>query len=356
MTPFQEKPLMEQGFFRRLFGKPVPENAYIALENLLAHNNWSNLHEGHVSDILRSHGLKRFDHARAIEIYKKAFAKFVEDETITDAETENLARLRDLLGIKNSDVDEIERQFVHPIYDKTVTDVLADQTVNADERERLDRLRKALRIDEEKAAAMYGARAKEILQSRFSEMVRDKRVSDAEIETFEKSAEALGARIELDYSAREQVERFRTFWRIENGIFPEVDAPINLQRGEKCHFSTAATWHENRTVTKAVRYGGPAVSIRIMKGLYYRAGSYNVQRITQEEMRQVSSGTFYITSKRIIFHGDSKNASIRFSSVISYVPYSDGIEIEKTSGRNPIFRFNDGEYASVLLGALLARD
>jgi len=44
---------------------------------------------------------------------------------------------------------------------------------------------------------MYGARAKEILQSRFSEMVRDKRVSDAEIEIFEKSAEALGARIEL---------------------------------------------------------------------------------------------------------------------------------------------------------------
>ena len=142
MTPFQEKPLMEQGFFRRLFGKPVPENAYIALKNLLAHNNWSNLQEGHVSDILRSHGLKRFDHARSIEIYKKEFAKFVEDETITDAETENLARLRGLLGIKNSDVDEIERQFVHRIYDKTVTDVLADQTVKVEDMEKYKRGRK----------------------------------------------------------------------------------------------------------------------------------------------------------------------------------------------------------------------
>jgi hypothetical protein len=93
-----------------------------------------------------------------------------------------------------------------------------------------------------------------------------------------------------------------------------------------------------------------------MKGLYYRAGSYDVRRITQEEMRQISSGTLYITSKRILLHGQPKNASIRFSSVISFVPYSDGIEIEKTSGRNPIFRIDDGEYGSVLLGALLARD
>lgn len=194
------------------------------------------------------------------------------------------------------------------------------------------------------------------MQSNFSEIVRDSRVSDAEIETFEKRAEALGTRIELDYSARQQVERFRTFWRIENGTFPEVYAPINLQRGEKCHFSTDATWFENRTVTKSVRYAGPAVSFRIMKGLSYRVGSYNIQRITQEEMRQISSDTLYITNKRIVFHGDPKNASIRFSNVISYSPYSDGIEIEKPSGRNPIFRFSDGEYASVLLGALLARD
>ena len=323
---------------------------------IFSRNNWNELHEGHITDILRCHGLKRFDHTRALDIYKTAFAKFIGDEAVTESEAQSLARLRDLLGIRNSDADEIEKQIVHPIYEKTVGDVLADEAVTPEERDRLDLLRTALRLDEDKAAGIYAARAKEIMQSRFSEMVSDKRVSDAEIATFEKRAEALGARMELDYSARELVERFRTFWRIENGTFPEVYAPINLQRGEKCHFSTDATWFENRTVTKSVRYGGPAVSIKIMKGLYYRAGSFNVQRITQEEMRQISSGTLYITNKRIVFHGDPKNASIRFSSVISFVPYSDGIEIEKTSGRNPIFRFSDGEYASVLLGALLARD
>jgi len=356
MNPFQEKPLVEQGFFRRLLGKPVLENAYIELENLLARNNWIDLHEGHISDILRSHGLKRFDHSRAIEMYKRAFVKSVEDEVINDSETENLAHLRDLLGIKNSDVDEVEKQIAHPIYERAVRDILADETVNPAERERLDQLRRALRLDEEKAVAIYAARTKEILQLRFSEMVGDKRVSDDEVEGFEKRAEALDARIELDSSACQLVDRFRTFWRIENGMFPEVHTPINLQRGEKCHFSASATWQQTRTVTKAIRYGGPTVRIRIMKGLYYRAGGYNIERITQEEMREVSSGTLYITSKRIVFHGEPKNASIRFSSVISYVPYSDAIEIEKTSGRNPIFRVNDGEYASVLLGALLARD
>jgi Chloroplast envelope transporter len=219
VNPFQEKPLIEQGFFRRLFGKPVPENAYIALENLLARNNWNELHEGHVTDILRCHGLKRVDHTRALDIYKTAFSNFIEDEAVTDSEAQSLARLRDLLGIRNSDADEIEKQIVHPFYEKTVGDVLADEAISPEERDRLDRLRTALRLDEEKAAGIYAARAKEIMQSRFSEMVSDKRVSDAEIATFEKRAGALGARMELDYSARELMERFRTFWRSRTALF-----------------------------------------------------------------------------------------------------------------------------------------
>jgi hypothetical protein len=194
------------------------------------------------------------------------------------------------------------------------------------------------------------------MQGRWSDVTRDRRVSDDEVKSLEDRAQNLGATLKLDNSANMQMDRFRLFWRMENGIYPEVEASINLQRGERCHFSSDAKWYEKRTVTKAVRYGGPAISVKIVKGLYYRAGSYQVQRVTQEETRQVSSGTLYITDKRIVFHGQPKNGSIRFNNIISFVPYADGIEIEKTSGRNPIFTFGDGEFASVLLGALLARD
>ena len=91
MNPFKEQPLRQPGFFRRLFVRPIPENAYIAVENLLAReDDWNSLHEGHVSNLLRAHGLKRFDHSRATKIYEKALTEFLGDEALSDSEMQNL--------------------------------------------------------------------------------------------------------------------------------------------------------------------------------------------------------------------------------------------------------------------------
>jgi hypothetical protein len=358
MNPFKEQPLRQPGFFRRLFGRPIPENAYIAVENLLARDDdWNSLHEGHVSNLLRAHGVKNFDHSRATKIYEKAVAEFLGDEALSDSETQNLLQLQRLLGITNADLEEIEQRVVHPVYRRAIEDVLSDEIVEPKERERLNTLRQALRLDEERAVRMYAFQTGKIVGRRLADAIADKRISDDEVKSLEDRARNLGAALELDsLLASTELDRFRSFWRMENGIYSEVEVPINLHRGERCHFSSGAIWYERRTITKSVRYAGIGGSLRIMKGLHYRSGSYQVQRITQEETRQISSGTVYITSKRIVFHGQPKSGAIRFDSIVSFIPYADGIEIEKTSGRNPIFTFSDGEYASVLLSALLAQN
>ena len=356
MNPFKEQPLREQGFFRRLFGRPVPENAYIAVENLLACNDWNSLHEGHISNAVRSHNVKKFEHSRAIEVYEKALTDFLGDEALSDTEVQSLLKLQRLLGIKNADLEEIEQRVVHPVYRRAISDILSDEVVEPKERERLETLRQALRLDEERAIGIYAFQAQEVLQRRWADATADKRISDDEVKSLEDRARNLGATVKFDALATTQMDRFRSFWRMENGIYSEVEAAVNLHRGEKCHFSSAATWYQRRTVTKSVRYAGTSGSVRIMKGLSYRSGSYQVQRVTQEETQQVSSGMIYITSKRIVFHGQPKSGTIGFNSIVSFIPYADGIEIEKTSGRNPIFTFSDGEYASVLLSALLAQN
>lgn len=365
MNPFKEQPLRKQGFFRRLFGRPIPENAYIAVENLLARDDdWNSLHEGHISNLIRAHGVKNFDHSRAAKIYEKALTEFLGDEALSDSETQNLLQLQRLLGITNADLEEIEKRVIHPIYKRAITDVLTDEHIEPEERERLASLAQAIRLDEETAIGLYASRAMDTIQRSWADAISDRRLSDDEVRSFEERVQNLsGLKLDasaglqkFDASASLQMERFRSFWRMENGIYPEVQTPINLHRGEKCHFSSAATWYQRRTVTKGVRYAGMAGNFRIMKGLSYRSGSYQVQRVTQEETQQVSSGMIYITSKRIVFHGQPKSGAIGFNNIVSFIPYADGFEIEKTSGRNPIFTFSDGEYASVLLSALLAQN
>ncbi|MEA2488624.1 MAG: hypothetical protein QOH21_416, partial [Acidobacteriota bacterium] len=151
-----------------------------------------------------------------------------------------------------------------------------------------------------------------------------------------------------------QLDRFHWYWLAERGTFPDVAAAINLQRDEVCHFSAAAQMYEMRTETQRVQYAGTSVRIKIMKGVYYRVGSTSVQRITREVLREIDRGTLYVTSKRVIFDGARKNTTIRLASVLSIVPYSDGVEIEKSSGRNPIFTVDDSEWLNVLLSSRLA--
>jgi hypothetical protein len=171
---------------------------------------------------------------------------------------------------------------------------------------------------------------------------------DALAKNFQISVDANSANHEL-------LARFRWFWLMENGTFPEVAAPIALQKKEVCHFSSSTTLYEMRTETVRVNYGGPSARIRIMKGVYYRVGSTQAQRVTRDVLREIDSGTLYVTNKRIIFDGGRKNSTIRLSNVFAITPYSDAIEIEKVSGRNPVFMVPDPEWLGILFSSLLAR-
>ena len=136
---------------------------------------------------------------------------------------------------------------------------------------------------------------------------------------------------------------------------------INLQKGEACHITAChitafATWHEMRTRTERINYGGPVASIRICKGLRYRIGSVQVQRVTRDEMVEIDRGQLYVTNKRIIFNGAKKNSTIRLSALLSFSPYADGVALEKASGKaaHLVLSGVDLELFLTVLGAVLS--
>jgi hypothetical protein len=66
-----------------------------------------------------------------------------------------------------------------------------------------------------------------------------------------------------------------------------------------------------------------------MKGLSYRLGSVGVGRTTEDSVVLVDTGTIYVTNKRLIFDGARTNTSIRLNKILSFTPYSNGVEIDK---------------------------
>lgn len=73
-------------------------------------------------------------------------------------------------------------------------------------------------------------------------------------------------------------------------------------------------------------------------------------RVTREELRKLDAGTLYITNKRLLFNGASKNVSLPLKRVIHFTMYADGLRIEKDSGRDQYF-LGTGDVE--MLGAIL---
>jgi hypothetical protein len=118
-----------------------------------------------------------------------------------------------------------------------------------------------------------------------------------------------------------------------------VAAPINLRRGEQCYAWLEAEALELREQTTSVRYAGPAVSFRIMKGVYYRAGAYGIQRTRESYRHSLGIGSLCVTSKGLVFSSAQKGISIPWGRILDCVGYADGVELRRANGKPLVFLF-----------------
>lgn len=116
---------------------------------------------------------------------------------------------------------------------------------------------------------------------------------------------------ELVAAADAEYKRWRHDVAVRRGL-QTVEAEVNLEAGERCHFKTAATLAEPRAVRDTSHLGG---AVRVAKGVAVLAGGSHSE--SHDEWRELSRGVLYVTNRRIIFDGEMHNRSIKLSTVMS---------------------------------------
>ncbi|MFC6181511.1 SHOCT domain-containing protein [Lactiplantibacillus daowaiensis] len=134
---------------------------------------------------------------------------------------------------------------------------------------------------------------------------------------------------------------------------------VLLKRNEFEYYrANNVDWSEPRTHTTRVNYSGMTSSVKIMKGLYWKQGSIKPtsQKVTQNEL--IHTGTLILTNKRLILlQSDGSVAQITLGTIANLVPYTNGLDIMKTRGKNVALRGSlDGEAAGVVLTRLITDD
>jgi len=406
MSIFGIQNLISPTFFQKLFKKPVKENFLHEINNLLANNenDFTKISNTELSELVEKYKI------RDLSIFEDQFKSYfirivteaIKDEVLTDEEVNGINSIKKLLNIPDSFVnDEIEKA-VKEIYKKRVDSAISDGFVTDQETEELDSLRRNLRISKEQAKSVlndeikskgsdiyrdkvrksindgeltneekanlekiqesmclskstavyiYGQEASTIYNNYLNKAISDQRLSPDEDKELEELVKKLGvSEVNTSNAQRKLLDKYRLYWVIENGAVPTIESDVALQRGEQLYFKTHIDWNELRTVTTRVSYAGVSTRIRICKGVYFRTGTGVPQRTSQDVYKVIDSGEMYLTNKRIIFMGSKSNKTIRLNKILSFSPYSDGVEINKDTGKSPFFAFSkDIELFSLFL-------
>ena len=141
-----------------------------------------------------------------------------------------------------------------------------------------------------------------------------------------------------------------------NNKVPEVvnvvgTIPFNMQKTEKLVWLFKNVHYcEQKTRTQYVG-GSQGVSIRIAKGLWYRANAFKGERVQTSETVQVDTGYLGVTNKHLYFTGPTKGIRINYGKIVAFKPYLDGIGVQKdgVNAKTQLFITNDGQFTYNLI-------
>jgi len=335
---FSKVEIPRPGFVSRLLSRKPKEHCFLEIQNLLASRELNQLTAADVENVLSDYEMPRPDASpRLMDFYGTALRHLSHDNELSESDRADLKHLHYLLGLTDAEATEAERRILGEVYRARLLGALADGHLSDDEKARLNRITTSFELPQSLTTSIYKEEVMKVLQRAFDAAMNDRRYTEDEEQRLSSMAKNFGITINYSAEDRQKLERFRQLARIEAGQLPVLSTVIRLQRGEVCHAEFSCRLLEKRTVTKRVNYSGPTGSIRIMKGLRYRYGSMSVQRVTSEELRQIDAGTLYITNKRLVFDGTAKNQNIPYKKLIGFTMYSDGVQVNKDTGRDPYF-------------------
>lgn len=354
-TTFTRRDLKPEGFFGRLFGSNKA-NALIELNNALAKAaSVRDVRLETIDALNRKYRIEidRKFHSQLAEMYHAFLRACLADRTFTQEEIDDIWHLKALFGISDIEHEKMYEVEALAAYATDLRAALKDSKFTEQEKSALERLSAYLRIPESLRRATFDGIAKAVVQQKATEITADNQLSPQEEAEFLTLCRSLGVDPAIKTS-NVDLDQMRLLWRLNNAPLQPLAVHLHLQRDEECYHCVNVNWYEPRRITRRISYGGPSLRIKIMKGVYWNTGSYGVQRHTEDVLTHIDSGTLYLTNKRVLFDGAVKNNTIRLSKILDITPYSDGIGIEKDTGKSPILMIDD-KGAVLVCTALLAR-
>jgi hypothetical protein len=345
--------LIRPKLIQKLFNIVPKLNAIIEINNLLGTKllNDITIEEiGAISAKYRVNLHKKFpDHLK--EMYQRYLNLCLGYNMLTIKELNNLKLLKYLLLLTDKEVSILHYNLATDIYNKANEQTINYFKLEMSKEKFINKLQGNLRLPDEIERKLSNERFRRFLAIHLIGEGECRQVTPEELNELNQILRNLNVETKLVRASFQQFERYRLYWLIEYGILPDKYFDISLPRNEQCYFKINADWLGHRTPIIGQGYGGPDLRIKMMKQVFYRSGSVEMQRKIKKRLTFIDSGSVYVTQKRVIFEGYKANTSIPMGKIRSVAPFSDGLVIETNNGKNLILRVSkNADILAMFLG------
>jgi SpoVK/Ycf46/Vps4 family AAA+-type ATPase len=314
--PFQTQHFRERSAFEAIRNKSLDADSRAALETRLAENGLSGINPENTNVLLNSFGVSG-ESAREIlsSLWEQALKEFVyNDNKLDAAENAYLDELKNALGLTDAEVAVVRSRILQPEFLRRAEYLLREEdTVTTETRQAIAQEARNLRIPAADEAALLLQPARNALAATLQRIFTQRRVGDEEATSVAKFLDSYGVKFEGD-----EQNKFVRCWHLsllDRGVLPDQKVDIALEAGEQCSFGAFAQLYEIRKVR--------------------RSG------VSMDQLQRIDSGPLYITNRRILFIGGIASKTINFGTVVNVVEYQDYLVIQKLSGKNHQFTFNN---------------
>jgi hypothetical protein len=355
MEPFKALTPKDQSNIQKLLKQLPQENGIIEINNYLASVSLSDMERTPVSKIETKYNLKKYkNHVSDLQKLLQSFCGYYCNLELPNPGFEKLNHFIQVIGLENNDSTAVVEQAALDRFKKEYENVVNTGTLTEEQMKGLDVIAERLSIPEKSVNSVSETVRREKILSMVSRITADGEISPEEDDELTVVQKNLHVTLSFDEKIGKDLEKLRNIWRINHGDLSPVYVEVNLQKNEKCYFESAAEWFEQRAVAASTNYAGPTGRVRIAKGLYYRYGRINHSTVSRQELTFVDDGNLFFTNKRIIFMGKKKNTTISLDSILEIVPYSDGLGVQKATGKSPNIKIlKDADYANAILLRLM---
>jgi len=310
---FQIAPVKKPSFLQRLFKQHPPENAVIELNNLLASNDLHTLNQNTVQQIEQKYGFPLTDFELNLqEFYAVYWNQYLKDNTSVSIEkTDKLAAL---LGLPATTVEMLQVKIGKVWYEHAASDYLSVGQFLAEDERKLDLFRKKLKLPQAIANEVQSEVKHKILQRSLDKVVKKGRCTPNEEQTLIAMAHNFGINDASVSAGLQQLKTLKYYWELENLPLKVFDGDGAIQKSELCYFK-----------------------MRNVQWIELRGSGSN------KGYEQVNYGSLYLTNKRLVFEGNSKNSVITYDKILRVSKSGNGMMIHKDKGKDPVLNFS-GDY------------